>query len=319
MLGWRKCWASIGLVVLGCVGSAFSQTVDRRELTVPTSPEQREKFYGRMLDRYMERLTAAYRLDETQRGQVHQQLEQLKAEHDAYAAPLRKEFEAATREWAKMRKQREAGKEIDQQRYDQIRGRMREMWQGSPFMNPARVVSSVEQILPPEQVKKGRKHRDEILGEWRRGREEAGSSRRQRGADGSQTPAEAAPVEAVSVDRWKQYVDEFSRKYQLDASQRSTADSLLRSAIEQRDAYEKSHESDFAAAKVVQDPSERLQRTRSLNEPVREYFDQLKSGLDKIPTTAQRTAVEPPPVPQSQPSTAPHGRGKTSRGSSHRK
>ena len=311
----RKRWMIVGVWVLACAGPVFPQTADRGDPSWARTPQDREKFYGHVMDRYMDRLTKAYRLDEQQQAQVRSQLERLKAEQESYATPLRPQFEAAVREWQTLRSQRKAGQQIDAQRYEELRTQMRQMWQQSPLLNPTHVVSSVEQILPPEQVRRGRKHRDEMLGELSRGRDERSHSRREGEGRRERADSDAQAAEPPSVDRWRQYVTDFSRKYQLDDSQRSTADSLLRSAIEQRDAYEKSREADYAAAAALKDPVERAQRLKSLNEPTRSYFEQLKTGLERIPTMAQREAVESPAA-QSQPASAPHehrGRHNSSR------
>jgi len=102
---------------------------------------------------------------------------------------------------------------------------------------------------------------------------------------------------------WERYVRDYIAKYDLDASQQAVAQSILRDLLKQRSLFEETHRADIAIVQQVEDPAVRRERLESVNAPVVRMFDELKSKLERIPTAAQRLAVDGPP-PTSRPAGA---------------
>lgn len=106
------------------------------------------------------------------------------------------------------------------------------------------------------------------------------------------------------VGSWERYVRDFVRRYQLDASQQATAQSMLRAKLETRRAYEQSRRGDFQMAQGNPSEQARQQEITRLNKPVIELFEQLKGQLQTIPTQIQREAVDGPAKPPVSPTTS---------------
>lgn len=120
------------------------------------------------------------------------------------------------------------------------------------------------------------------------GRPDEGDSR-DRGRDFRRRDQEPPPD---PLGPWERYVRDFIVRYKLDASQQAVAQSVLRDLLAQRKFFEENHRTDIAIAQQVEDPVIRRQRLESINAPVVRMFDELKSKLERIPTAAQRQAVE---------------------------
>lgn len=84
---------------------------------------------------------------------------------------------------------------------------------------------------------------------------------------------------------WEAYVRGFIALYQLDASQRTTAESILVEVLGRAMAYMRPRARELLEIGV----SERA--THEAFAPIRSLFGELKSRLDRIPTTAQRARV----------------------------
>jgi hypothetical protein len=216
-----------------------------------------------MVDRYVQRLTRQYELDETQQQQVRSRLQDLQAQQEQYAAPLREESRALRDEMIQLRRDQDDGLGIDTQREEEVRTRLREMWRNSP-LNQTNVTSEVEKLLPPDQVQKAQRQ----------------DRPRGFGGEGSQQ------------DSWRRYVDRFCTRYQLDVSQRATAEAVLRNLTEQKDRYRQAHKFEFDAVGQIQDRAERQEKLRQLNQPIQEQFGELRTKLDQIPTVAQKTMAQ---------------------------
>ena len=98
------------------------------------------------------------------------------------------------------------------------------------------------------------------------------------------------PLVENPIGPWDRYVRDFTRRYRFDESQRATAQSVLREMLDRRVAYEQSHREDFDAARQLELPDQQ-KRLAQLNQPVEHLFSQLKSRLERIPTTEQRRAA----------------------------
>ena len=101
-------------------------------------------------------------------------------------------------------------------------------------------------------------------------------------------------------DPWDRYVDDFTQRYQFDAAQQATAQSILRELKQERDMYREVRRDDFDALRNIDDWRARREAYGKLNEPIDQIYDQLKNRLARIPTSAQIRAEE-----QSRPTSQP--------------
>ena len=93
-------------------------------------------------------------------------------------------------------------------------------------------------------------------------------------------------------DDWEKYVEDFIRRYQLNAEQQATAHKYLRTLQERRLSCARNANELKKARQAAANPQrpatgaeEQLQR---LNRPLDNMFTQLKEKLDSIPTRKQR-------------------------------
>lgn len=118
--------------------------------------------------------------------------------------------------------------------------------------------------------------------------------------DAGPTPDKAAaptarPGAATPKDEWAKYVEDFIRRYQLEADQQTKARQFLRDQQDLRDKYVRRK---MDAIKAVEDKLKAAQsedeRTKvqaelaELNRPIERYFERLKERLDTLPTRKQR-------------------------------
>lgn len=369
--------------------------------------EDRERFEERMVDRYMERLTENYELDDQQQTQVREQLEQVRQQQKTFAESRSGDFDALRDQMRELWNAREQGGEFDREKARELGEKMRTLWQDAPLMNRQQIRENVEKLLPAEQVERGRsrweseeqerdRRREEMRQRWeerrqqreaeragqtdteepaepdgsvqsdepsgqdeaagandgerRRGRREGREERRRQRRQQDQEPnadqssdqeqgqdqeVSAAEGEQPQGDRrrrrirenpigpWEQYVRDFVQRYDLDPSQQSTAQSVLREMQQRRTTYEQTRRGDFEAAQQLEDVGKRQQRLDELNRPVIRLFEDLKSRLERIPTAQQRQLVNGristsrPAFATSQPtdvSSRPAGAGEPNRG-----
>ena len=258
------------------------------------TPEQRREMYDRVAEYQLEHFTSDYELTPDQQERVRARLEDLKAQQWRYAEPLQQEFQDLRRQMHEAFSRRGEGGQIDEARMTALRERMRELWSGSPLMNPDRAAAAIEPLLPADQVEKGRQRQAQRRAEreqrheqmWQRWRDQD-----RRGRFG------------VGGDPWDRYVADFTRLYQLDQAQQAIAQSILNELKQQRDAYRESRRQEYEAARDIEDRQARREAYERLTEPMDRLFEQLKDRLMRIPTFAQRSAAEPA-VPASQPAVA---------------
>jgi hypothetical protein len=105
-------------------------------------------------------------------------------------------------------------------------------------------------------------------------------------------------TEQRTRDEWTKYVEAFIKKYNLDTTQQQQARRLLANAQEQRDNWLLVRGREFdrieeklASAETDEKKAQWLKRYEDLIGPVNKMEERLKSGLDKLPTRAQRKAV----------------------------
>jgi hypothetical protein len=139
-----------------------------RENRMP-SPEEREQFYDRAVQGYMERGARYYDLTEEQKAQVKARLEQLKAEQRRYVDAHVEQLDALRRQLRSDEGSvRGPGAFNDPNRLELFR-QMRSFFENSPLLNPMTVTNEIEQLLPPEQAERGRARWQEDLANWQRG------------------------------------------------------------------------------------------------------------------------------------------------------
>jgi hypothetical protein len=129
------------------------------------------------------------------------------------------------------------------------------------------------------------------------------------------TPLPPAPQTSVRESEWEAYTRRFIERYSLKDDQAESALSVLRNCQERAQSYLARHKAEFEKldrdeAKDGEDrgadAETRLRALRDsrdkLREPINDIFEkQLKPGLEKLPTRAQRAAAErdQPPATQS--------------------
>jgi hypothetical protein len=271
--------------------------------------------YDNVAEHQLRHFSEDYELTREQRDLVRARLDELKVEQARYMEPLREEFEKLGRQMHDAYSGRRGGQEVDQDGLAAARERMREIWSGAPLMNPERATEAIEQLLPDQQVEKGRLRRAERSAEmeqrfdaWRQSR----GDRDQRWSDrGSRERGPAG-------DYWDRYVESFERLYQLEPAQRASAQSVLDEMKKLREARREAQRRDYEAAAGIEDRDARREAYEKLNQSQNQLFEQLKERLMRIPTNAQRNAVGPL-TPASRPSvTTRPDRGSTSRPSDDR-
>ncbi len=245
------------------------------------TPDDRERMYERVAEHYLERFASNYELTNEQREAVRARLEQLKAQQRQYGKLHLEEFQTLREEMGELWRKQRAGEDTNEQRMGEIHDRMRTIWHDSPLMNYERATEVIESLLPAEQVEKGRQRREQRRAEWESRRAEWRVRRGDRGPGGF-----------AGREPWDRYVEDFTRRYQLDESQQATAQSALRTLKQQRDAYRESQKQNFETLHQIEDPEVRRQRYRELNAPIESMFSELRQRLMKLPTSAQIAAAE---------------------------
>jgi len=276
-------------------------------------PEDRQRMYDHVAEHQLRHFASDYELTAEQQDLVRARLDRLKVEQSKYMEPLRQEYQDLERKMHESFSRRRDRQEANTEEATAARERLREIWSGSPLMNPERAAEAIEQILPDQQVEKGRLRKTERSAEieqryesWRQGQGDRGQHSPERGS------RERGTI-AGSGDSWDRYVESFTRLYQLDQAQQASAQSVLREMKQQRDTYRESRQTDFDALGKIEDRQARREAYEKLNQPVDWFFEQLKERLMRIPTNAQRSAAGPL-MPASRPAatTAPAA-GSTSR------
>ncbi|GMU22787.1 MAG: hypothetical protein AMXMBFR13_28710 [Phycisphaerae bacterium] len=127
---------------------------------------------GRMSEWYLDRVTETYGLDDAQRRQVQQRLEEIRAADAPAAEQRRQQSEAIREQFRQLRERREAGEEVPPESWRQLGEQMRGIYQNTPLFNRDYMRGEVEKLLPPEQVAEGRQRREQREAEFSRRRDE---------------------------------------------------------------------------------------------------------------------------------------------------
>lgn len=240
---------------------ASEESRGQRGARARVNPQRRQALQDRVLSRYLERLSEAYGLTEEQKPKVRQKLEDLADEARSKRDADNAGSMQMIREIGEMRAQRRRGENVDPQRQEEIREKLRQRWHDSP-LSLERVSKEIEPLVSPEQAARGREKLGRMMADFRRG--------------------------AQSDERWLRFVEGFARHHQFDATQKATADSLLRDAVQQRDLYEKAHAADYEAAAKIEDVRARQKKLAELNKPIGAMFETLREKLNQLPTADQR-------------------------------
>ena len=114
-------------------------------------------------------------------------------------------------------------------------------------------------------------------------------------AEAARDTGRSAASSRPAGDDWAKYVEDFIRRYQLNAEQQATAHKYLRTLQDRRDAFLRRNASELEKARrAAANPRSEAQRSRAeeqlqrLNRPLDNMFTQLKEKLDSIPTRKQR-------------------------------
>lgn len=97
------------------------------------------------------------------------------------------------------------------------------------------------------------------------------------------TPAILTP----RASKWRRYARNYMDRYDLDASQRNSAESILRDVEARAAAFERSQ---GAKIKQLLDAGE-TKTAKDKMEPLDELFHELTKRLDRLPTARQRAAI----------------------------
>jgi hypothetical protein len=221
-----------------------------------------------------------------------EQVEAGRARRQAESAEWEQRREERRQEWEQRRQQWESQRQSDGQSQD-----VQNPDQPAP-MPPAWGGPDGERDEDREarrrEWRERRERSDGDRGDRDRGDRDRDRSRgeQSRSAEGS---AEAGQLSTIirenPVGPWEQYVRDFTQKFNLDTAQQATAESVLREVMKRRTSYEQTHRDDFDAARRVEGSSDREKRMGELNRPVVSMFEELKSRLMRIPSSAQRQAA----------------------------
>jgi hypothetical protein len=276
-------WAVAAILLTTILASsAFAQRAASVERgSIWNDARLRERVYNRTIDRYMENLSQAYELTDEQKTLLSSKLDELKQRQEAYSTSSHEEISQLNAKMGELWRMRQAGETVDEQEIQAVGERMRELWQNAPLLNAQRVLGEVEKLLPAEQAAQGRRKweadRQERIREWT----ERFSAYRQPAGSGS----------GYAAGSWEQFVEAFCREFGLDEAQRATAFSVLRDVQARRDRYVTSRADEIEAAQQGEDFRYRRERLDQVMQPISSLYEELRTRLDRIPTSAQIDAV----------------------------
>jgi hypothetical protein len=199
-----------------------------------------------------------------------------------------------------------------------------------------RTEEELAQLLPPEkvgrlrgelaQVRLGMGFVNSRIQIWEKGEFDAGhwerlhsrrTQRRERQRERWGQEMEQELARLATLSDWDVYVQDFAARFDLDAAQKTSANSVLTDVKQRAQAYLDSHEEEFKQlrrgpeAAPPSEPDVALARRQELAEPLKQLFAELQDRLNNIPTEAQRArehGLQPPAEP-AQPAPPPQGNG----------
>ncbi len=303
------------ILAFGC--STLAQAPLPTDPTGRLNPENLGRACDLKIVRYLESIQTCYSLAPEQRDRVRDRLEQLKQEQIRYSltmaaerAQLHDQGLVERRELLAQLRQ-SASQPVDivaLSRQMPSFARREAIKTGEPLFSVENALQEVEELLPAEQAKAGR----------RRFIEAQGADKREMA---TQYERELLGVGEGSVlflrererGAWASYVHRFGSKFSLSDDQSATAASILRDVEARRDEYLSDHQVEldllmaFADARAggpsaygdVQLQVDRL----ALFAPVERLWQELRGRLDAVPTVPQveQARRELPGLPATRP------------------
>jgi hypothetical protein len=285
----------------------FRQLRQRRDAGEQIPPESWQQIDNQMRDvmrsspllnreRIMREVEPYVTPDQAAKGR--ERLERQAAERDRRQAEMRQQ-------WDQLRQQGVDPGEYFRQQRQQRQQNQQQNQQPQPYPAQPQPDAAPQEQPPPDgngdqdaERQRRRAERQRRRDEWRQVNPQGGDiggivdNGQNNDGEGRRGRRQELPVNPLGP--WERYVVDFTAKYDLDPSQQSVAQSILRDMLTQRKLFEDTHRADLAIAQQVEDPARRQQQIEAVSAPVARMFDELKSKLDRLPTAAQREAADGP-------------------------
>lgn len=242
---------------------------------------------------HLSKFKREYDLTPDEAATVKKQLDAMTEESKEYWKKSQARLRSLMQQQRELSRNRDRDPEIEEQRRVIAREQTRIM-QNNPLH--FRIVRpAIEETLPPEKVE-ARRSRQEAMEEAMREsmrdpevfRERFAMSRPAFRVYRAQRLRQLRAIRRFSG--WDYYVRQFIEIYELTSDQQESAQSILREMTERRDRYEQTNGAKRQAARNLE-AAERRRQLAEYSEPILQMFDEFKTRLDEIPTTAQRDAV----------------------------
>jgi len=267
-------------------------------------PDQRRELRA---NRLVEMLDRTYQLDDSQKQTVADEVRRMQREYYAGLGADAVELDKLETQMGDVwRKQAEAAGPARGRRlmrdpeFRSLAERVREIRRAHPF-DFERAVTQIESLLPPDQVAQGRERREQFRQRMESARAQRSQRRRPRRSNDDNSAAPTAPKAAVNnamapvpvVERpkhpWEVFANDFAARHHLTAAQQASARAIVKDLISRDAAYHAAHAGEFAALAKLEPAAERDARRKQLEAPTDEMFNELKSRLDDLLTTEQRS------------------------------
>ncbi len=192
-------------------------------------------------------------------------------------------------QWMRRREERRDDRREDREANREMRQITRALREGQP--PPAGV--DLERLLSEAN----RQLQDPSLTEEQRNaiRKALEAASRQAGAE---KPAADAPAPVAKPPRdlhpWEQYVSDFAARHELTEAQLASARAILKEALTRSGRLEQANATRRAEAEKIADPKVREQKLKELDEQVVRVFNEMKTRLDNLLTSAQRRKASAP-------------------------
>lgn len=161
-----------------------------------SNPQEREQFYGQMVDRYVERMDRHYQLTDEQKTQFRAQLEEAKKQQVTYSEQHAQEFRSMRDDFQRLRDSSRDGR-MDPSRFREMETRYRRLREESPLMNSDKITEQLEKMLPPEQAQQGRVRHEAEHAERRRVWEQERQRREEQWSQPQQSVEQGDPQQSA--------------------------------------------------------------------------------------------------------------------------
>lgn len=193
------------------------------------------------------------------------------------------------------------------ERQKEFKDRMREFQERAKRQGPGNVPSTLDPLKPyldvttPDPV--ASLPPPELKSDGAANQSSPGRTVRSTSAE----PQRPIAVQAIPLDEWGKYVEDFITRYKLNNSQAEQCRQILGELRRRADEYRQARKPDYQAVEAIKDVPLRNEELTRLDKPIQEMFDELKARLANIPTDEQRKIAEAQPS-ASQPAKAPASR-----------